>query len=76
MVTKLSALFNVNTRNWLEVDFSRWGKRTYDNSKFEILKTAVIQCREIKAVYENTSGERIKRIIQPLKRMVFERVLH
>ncbi len=67
LLTKLSAIFNVNTRNWLEVDFSRWGKRTYDNSKFEILKTAVIQCREIKAVYENTSGERIKRIIQPLK---------
>ena len=40
MLTKLSALFNVNIRNWLEVDFSRWGKCTYDNSKFEILKEA------------------------------------
>ena len=67
LLTKLSALFSVNTRNWLEVDFSRWGKRTYDNSKFEILKTAVIQCREIKIVYENTNSERSKRIIQPLK---------
>ena len=26
LLTKLSAIFNVNTRNWLEVDFSRWGK--------------------------------------------------
>ena len=67
MLTKLSALFHVNTRNWLEVDFSRWGKRAFDNSKFEIIKTAVIQCREIKIVYENTNGERSKRIIQPLK---------
>lgn len=67
MLTKLSALFHVNTRNWLEIDFSRWGKSSYDNSKFEILKTAVIQCREIKIVYENTSGERSERIIQPLK---------
>ena len=48
ILTKLSALFNVNTRNWLEVDFSRWGKYALDNSKFEILKTAVIQCKEIK----------------------------
>ena len=48
ILTKLSALFNVNTRNWLEVDFSRWGKYAFDNSKFEILKTAVIQCKEIK----------------------------
>lgn len=67
LLTKLSALFSVNTRNWLEVDFSRWGKHGVDNSKFEILKTAVIQCREIKIVYENTSGERSERIIQPLK---------
>ncbi len=67
MLTKLSALFNVNTRNWLEVDFSRWGKRAYDNLKFEKLKTAVIQCKEIKIVYENTNSIRSKRIIQPLK---------
>lgn len=67
MLTKLSALFNVNTTNWLEVDFSRWGKCAYDNSKFEILKTAVIQCKEVKIVYENTNSERSKRIVQPLK---------
>ncbi len=66
-LTKLSALFNVNTRNWLEVDFSRWGKCSCDNLKFEKLKTAVIQCREIKIVYENTNSERSSRIIQPLK---------
>ena len=67
ILTKLSALFNVNTRNWLEVDFSPWGKCAFDNSKFEILKTAVIQCKEIKIVYENTKSERSTRIIQPLK---------
>jgi len=67
LLTKLSAIFNVNTRNWLEVDFSRWGKRIYDNSKFEILKTAVIQCREVKIVYENANSRRSTRIVQPLK---------
>ncbi len=67
MLTKLSALFGVNTGNWLEVDFSRWGKRAYDNSKFDKLKTAVIQCKEIKIVYENTNSRRSERIVQPLK---------
>lgn len=67
MLTKLSALFNINTRNWLEVDFSRWGNSAYDNSKFERLKTAVIQCKEVKIVYENTNRERSKRTVQPLK---------
>lgn len=67
ILTKLSALFNVNTRDWLEVDFSRWGKSACDNSKFEALKTAVIQHKEIKIVYENTNSERSERIVQPLK---------
>ena len=67
MLTKLSTLFNINTRNWLEVDFSHWGNSAYDNSKFEILKTVVIQCKEVKIVYENTNSERSNRIVQPLK---------
>lgn len=67
MLTKLSALFNVNMRNWLEVDFSPWGKCAYDNSKFEMLKMAVIQCKEIRIVYVNMNSERSKRIIQPLR---------
>ena len=66
-LTKLSALFHVNMGDWLEVDFSRWGKSTSDNAKFETLKQAVIQHREIKIIYENTSGERMERIVQPLK---------
>ena len=66
-VQKLSALFHLNTEDWLEVDFSRWGKRAYDNSKFELLKTAVIHCKEARIVYESTDSKRSTRIIQPLK---------
>lgn len=66
-LTKLSALFHVNMGDWLEVDFSRWGKSTSDNTKFETLKQAVIQHREVKITYENTSGERTERVVQPLK---------
>ena len=66
-LTKLSALFHVDMGNWLEVDFARWGKSTYDNEKFEKLKDAVIHHQEIKIVYENTNGERSERTIQPLK---------
>lgn len=67
ILTKLSALFNVNMGNWLEVDFSRWGKDACDNEKFETLKTAVIQHKEIKILYENSGGERRERIVCPLK---------
>lgn len=67
ILTKLSALFNVNAESWLEVDFSRWGKTAGDNSKFEMIKAAVIQHREIKIVYANTGSEKRGRIVQPLK---------
>lgn len=67
MLTKLSALFNVDMGNWLEVDFSRWENNSYDNTKFELLKTAVIQHKEIEILYENTNSQRSQRIIQPLK---------
>lgn len=67
MLTKLSALFNVNTENWLEVDFSRWGNCACDNAKFEQLKMSVIQHKEIKITYANTYGERSERIVRPLK---------
>lgn len=66
-LTKLSALFHLDMGDWLEVDFSRWGKSTYDNEKFEKLKDAVIRHREIKIVYESTNGERSERTVQPLK---------
>ncbi len=67
MLTKLSALFHMDTENWLEIDFSRWGKSTYDNSKFEMLKTAIIGHREIRIVYESAGSGRSERTIQPLK---------
>lgn len=67
ILTKLSALFHVNTENWLEVDFSRWGMDARDNAKFEKLKEAVIRHKEIRIVYENTGGERSERTVRPLK---------
>lgn len=67
LLTKLSALFRVDTGDWLEVDFSRWGHTASDNPKFETLKNAVIWHREVKFIYENTKSERQLRTVQPLK---------
>ncbi len=64
---KLSAIFNLNSEDWLEVDFSRWGDKEYDNEKFELLKSAVIHCRNIKIHYAGSYGTTSERIIQPLK---------
>lgn len=66
---KLSALFKVNSEDWLEVDFSRWGNPNNDNQKFEVLKSAVINRKCVKITYAGTSEIISERIIQPLKLM-------
>lgn len=64
---KLSAIFNMNSENWLEVDFSRWGNHGTDNEKFELLKSAVIHQKCVKITYANSYGTISERIVQPLK---------
>ena len=64
---KLSAIFNLSSEDWLEVDFSRWGNKGTDNEKFELLKSAVIHQKCVKITYANSYGTTSKRIVQPLK---------
>ncbi|MCI9122499.1 MAG: YafY family transcriptional regulator [Eubacterium sp.] len=67
LFTKLSALFHMDSESWIEVDFSRWGKSACDNEKFEKLKRALMEHKEIRILYENTRSERTARIVQPIK---------
>lgn len=64
---KLSAIFNLSSENWLEVDFSRWGNSGADNEKFQLLKSAVIRQKCVKITYAGSYGEISERIIHPLK---------
>ena len=67
ILQKLSAIFNLSSENWLEVDFSRWGNKGTDNEKFELLKSAVIHQKCVQITYANSYGTISKRIVQPLK---------
>lgn len=64
---KLSAIFNLSSDNWIEVDFSRWGNKGTDNEKFELLKSAVIHQKCVNITYANSYGIISERIVQPLK---------
>lgn len=64
---KLSAMFQLPSENWLEVDFSRWGNKAFDNEKFALLKSAVIHCQNVKICYANANGEINERVVQPYK---------
>ena len=67
LMQKLSALFQVSSEEWYEVDFSRWGEQTQDNEKFELLKQAVICRRCVRIAYAGTCGEESIRTVWPLK---------
>ncbi|MEY8516050.1 YafY family protein [Lachnospiraceae bacterium 29-84] len=67
ILQKLSAIFQLRSENWLEVDFSRWNNKGTDNEKFNLLKSAIIQQKCVKITYANSYGIISERIIQPLK---------
>lgn len=64
---KLSAIFHMESENWLEVDFSRWGNQGSDNEKFALLKSAVIHCRAVRICYAGSNQVTRERIVQPGK---------
>lgn len=66
-LSKLSAIFNVDSKNWLEVDFSRWGNRNHDNEKFDLIKSAIIHHKAVKITYANSYETIQERKIYPLK---------
>lgn len=66
-LTKLSALFQVHSENWFEIDFSRWGEVSNDNQKFDDIRSAILQHKCLKMTYVSSYSEKKKRIIQPLK---------
>lgn len=66
-IHKLSALFNIATDDWFEVDLSRWGNYQYDNQLFQLLKRAVITHQVVNIQYVNSLGEYKQRNIHPLK---------
>lgn len=64
---KLSALFQIQSENWYEVDFTRWGVQTGDHEKFELLKKSVLTHRRVRILYVGAGREKSYRTVEPLK---------
>ena len=71
ILRKLRSLFEKADRDWIEVDFSRWGNSSEDRRKFDLLKNAIINEQVISFTYYNSSGETTDRKVYPLK-LVFK----
>ena len=64
---RLKSLFDSSNKDWIEVDFSRWGHSAVDNTKFEILKNAIINELAVSFDYLSPYGESKGREVHPLK---------
>jgi len=67
MLNKLRNFFSGTDKEWIEVDFSRWGHTAGDNNKFEQLKTAIINEHAVKFDYISAYGEYKDCEVHPLK---------
>ncbi|MCL2371891.1 MAG: YafY family transcriptional regulator [Defluviitaleaceae bacterium] len=64
---RLRGLFNKPGREWIDVDFSRWGHSAEDNTKFELMKDAIIGERAISFDYVSPLGEQKGHVAFPLR---------
>ena len=71
LLTKLSGLFQINSTNWIEVDFSDWAHRPPQQDTFNIIKEAIFQKRVISFCYFSGKGNKEKRNVRPI-RLVFK----
>jgi len=64
VLLKLSSIFNKNSKNWIEVDFSGWSG---DEEKWNTIKFAILNRKVITFVYYNRYGEKTIRQVMPLQ---------
>ena len=67
ILSRLRSLFDNPSKEWIEVDFSRWGHSEIDNVKFEMLKNAIISEFAVSFDYLSPFGESKGREVYPLK---------
>lgn len=68
---KLKNVFGMNDSNWIEVDFGFWSDGEKEAEIFKILKTAILEKKEISFQYTGIHNTTTDRIIEPLK-LVFK----
>lgn len=64
-LSKLSALFNREAEDWLEVDFSGWGYS--DDGLFGLLKKGIAERLTVEFDYYGSKGEKSRRRLEPIR---------
>jgi len=65
VLKKLSAIFNKDVINWIDVDFSDW--TVNGKEKFNIIKSAIVDKKCLSFDYFGTNGEKTHRTVYPMQ---------
>ena len=72
VLDKISAIFkNVDSTDWVYIDFSPWSSNPNEYSKFTDIKKAILERKVITFDYINSDGGRTHRSIEPM-RLIFK----
>lgn len=69
VMEKLGSLFKGNDRiaSWIDIDITPWGASPMDESKLNMVKSAVLECHVLRFTYYNAYGTMRQREVEPLK---------
>ncbi|MEA4998356.1 MAG: YafY family protein [Candidatus Limiplasma sp.] len=67
LLDKLGGLFHKRNRDWIAIDFSRWGFGRLDGERFSQLRDAILGKRVIRIDYCNVAGAYSTRDIKPFR---------
>lgn len=66
VLKKMTAVFNKESINWIDIDFSGWGSDD-EKEKFDVIKTAIFNNKVLSFDYFNSIGQKSSRNVEPLK---------
>nr|WP_319489699.1 YafY family protein [uncultured Caproiciproducens sp.] len=67
VLAHLSALFQRQSTDWIDVDFSTWGGGDTERLKFSALKTGILEHRMVTFNYYAANGGKSSRKVEPVK---------
>lgn len=67
LLSRLSGLFHKGRIDWIDVDFCEWDSGREERERFDLLKTAILECFLLEFTYYNSNGEKSRRIVEPEK---------
>jgi predicted DNA-binding transcriptional regulator YafY len=67
-IEKLKSIFgNINSIDWVDVDFSHWGSNGDIDRRFEEVKTAILKQKILEFKYVNSKNIKSDRVVKPYK---------